>query len=206
MQLTGSLLEDPIPTTTQQRIVKSLWDTTDYESLRPYFQYYTEQCRIAFHVHRRKLPVDTHQHVLDIVSAFQDGSCRQTILQNLVTTYGSGTATELEDTVGSSIDLVVRLALMLDIGELRNAFSGRRRLIWTEGSLQDFVRDTFSDKVTLSHEGLKLGTSFTARNLDRVTGFRVELTTNLADHLRLRDEDSTVSIFHHASFLKCQQK
>jgi len=106
----------------------------------------------------------------------------------------------------SSIDLAVRLVLMLDIGELRNAFSGRRRLIWVDGSLQEFVRDIFPDKKSLSHDGVKLGTPFTARNLDRVTGFRVELTTNLADHLRLRYEDKTVSMFHHASFLRCQQK
>ncbi|KUJ15717.1 uncharacterized protein LY89DRAFT_564138, partial [Mollisia scopiformis] len=171
-----------------------------------YFQYYTEQCRIAFHVHGRKISANTHQQVLDIVSSFQDGSCRKTILRNLVGNYNTGGTTESEDTFESSIDLAVRLALMLDVGELRNAFSGRRRLIWSEGSIQDFVRDIFSENVTLSHEGIKLGTSFTARNLDRVTGFRVELTTNLADHLRLRYEDRTVSIFHHASFLKCQKK
>lgn len=106
----------------------------------------------------------------------------------------------------SSINLTVRLTLMLDVGELRHAFSGRRPLIWTDGSLQDFVRDIFSDKISLGHDGVRLGTIFTARNLDRVAGFRVELTTNLADHLRLRYDDRTVSIFHHASFLQCQHK
>lgn len=206
MHLTCSLLEYPISATTQRRIVKSLWDTTEYESLRPYFQYYTEQCRIAFHIHGRQIPAKTHQNILDIATHFQNGSCRQTIQQALATAYHVKNATESEDTFDSSIDLAVRLVFMLDIGELRNAFSGRRRLIWTEGSVQEFVRDIFSDKISLSHGGIKLGTPLTARNLDRVTGFRVELTTNLADHLRLRYEDRTVSMFHHASFLRCQQK
>jgi len=69
-----------------------------------------------------------------------------------------------------------------------------------------FVRNIFSDEISLSHGGIKLGAPLTARNLDRVTGFRIELTTNLADHLRLRYEDRTVSMFHHASFLRCQRK
>ncbi|KAL5333741.1 hypothetical protein BJX70DRAFT_403294 [Aspergillus crustosus] len=40
----------------------------------------------------------------------------------------------------------------------------------------------------------------------RVAGFKVELTTNLSDHLRLRDADKTISIFHHASFLMGHRK
>lgn len=205
MHLTGSLLEYPIPATTQQRIIKGLWDTADYESLHPYFQYYTEQCRIAFHVHGRQLPAKTHQYILDIATHFKDGLARQAIRQNLAAKF-QAEHTGLEDTFDNSIDLAVRLVFMLDIGELRNAFSGRRRLVWIEGSLQEFVRDIFSDKISLGHEGIKLGIQFTARNLDRVTGFRVELTTHLADHLRLRYEDRTVSMFHHVSFLRCQQK
>jgi hypothetical protein len=207
MHLTGSLLEYPISASTQQRIVKSLWGTTDYESLHPYFQYYTEQCRIAFHVHGRQIPAKTHQHILDIASQFQKGLDRKTIQQHLATNYQVENVEGVqEDTFDSSIDLAVRLVLMLDIGELRNAFSGRRRLIWIDGSLQEFVKDIFSDKISLGHEGIKLGTSFTARNLDRVAGFHIELTTNLADHLRLRHEDRIVSMFHHASFLRYQQK
>jgi hypothetical protein len=95
---------------------------------------------------------------------------------------------------------------MIDVGELRNAYSGRNRLIWRAGPLQEFLRDVFPDKILLDHGGMKLGTSLTARNLDRFGSFRVELTTNLVDHLRLRREDKTVSIFHHASFLHCHQK
>jgi hypothetical protein len=211
MQLSGSLLEFPIPTATQNQIAKGLWDTPDYETLRPYFQYYTEQCRIAFHVSGRQIPVKTHQQIIDIGTHFQNGLSRDAIVADLVSKrpadYEANTECEnFDDIFKSSIDLALRLILMLDVGELRNAFSGRRRLIWNEGSVQEFVRDIFSDKISLGHDGVRLGTQFTARNLKRYTRFRIELTTNLADHLRLRYEDRTVSIFHHASFLRCQHK
>ncbi|RFU24413.1 hypothetical protein B7463_g11924, partial [Scytalidium lignicola] len=110
-----------------------------------------------------------------------------------------------KDKPDTLIDLGVRLALMLDVGKLRNAYSGRERLIWRDGTLKEYVQDVFPDTAVLDHSGIKLSTLFTARNLNRVTGFRVELTTNLGDHLRWREGDKTVSIFHHASFLQCQQ-
>lgn len=41
---------------------------------------------------------------------------------------------------------------------------------------------------------------FTARNLERVAGIRVIWTSNLADHLHLEDDDTSVRIFYHVSF------
>ncbi|KAF2178669.1 hypothetical protein K469DRAFT_731671 [Zopfia rhizophila CBS 207.26] len=48
---------------------------------------------------------------------------------------------------------------------------------------------------------------FTASNLERIAGIQIKLTDNLADHLRMIDkEDKFVAIFHHASFLKRQNR
>ena len=211
MSLTSSLLSHPIPAATQELIARSLWNSTDYKilniSLYPYFQYYTEQCRIAFQVYESHMQAKTHQDVLKIVQYFQEGIARETIQQLLFAESHVDKSSEGHKAIfDSSIDLAARLAFMLDIGELRNAFSGRRRLIWIKGTVQGFVEDIFADQAVLEHEGIKLGTAFTARNLNLVAGLRIELTTNLADHLRLRNEDRTVSIFHHASFLRCQLK
>ena len=214
MSLRSSILSYPIPAKTQQLIINAIWDTAScggVEHLKaPYFQYYTEQCRIASHVHGSNLQAKSHQDILDIISYIQKGLTRHNLVVQLFEKRNEKASPEevgmLQDSIHGSIDLAARLALMLDIGELRNAFSGRKRLIWNEGALQDFVYDVFPDKILLGHEAIKLGTSFTARNLNRITGFKVELTTNLADHLRFRYEDRTVSIFHHASFLRYQRK
>ncbi|PQE09712.1 fad-type 2 protein [Rutstroemia sp. NJR-2017a BBW] len=206
MELTGFLRDYPIPAGTQEQIVKCLWDVAKYEPLASYFEYYTEQCRIALYAQGLQKFAKTHQHILDIASHLQNGSSRQVLKQHLALHHHGENPLETENMCDALIDLAVRLILMLDVGELRNAFSGRRRLVWVDGSLQEFVRDIFSDKISLNHDGVRFGAPFTARNLDRITGFRVELTTNLADHLRLRSENKIVSVFHHASFLRCQQK
>jgi len=53
---------------------------------------------------------------------------------------------------------------------------------------------------------VKLEKIFNARNLGRIAGIEIEWTKNLADHLRLIDEDRKVAIFHHATYLECQLK
>ena len=43
------------------------------------------------------------------------------------------------------------------------------------------------------------------RNVERIGGLRIIWTSNLADHLRLHDDDTRLSIFHHATFLHYQK-
>ncbi|KAI0167562.1 hypothetical protein BJ166DRAFT_237712 [Pestalotiopsis sp. NC0098] len=42
-------------------------------------------------------------------------------------------------------------------------------------------------------------------NIERFAGFEVRLTTNLKDHLLVREDTKTVTIFHHAAFLQHQR-
>lgn len=198
----NSLLEWPIPEVTQTAIVRQFWDAQSNKTIHSYFQYYTEQCKIAYSINQGGMRDKTHQHIIDIVKGFKGNLTRQEIREE---TAKKNNAVNCGCTSDDLIDLGVRLALMLDVGELRNAYSGRKRLIWKDGQLKQFVRDVFPDTICQDHTGVKLSSSFTARSLNYVTGFKVELTTNLADHLRWRERDKTLSIFHHASFLQCQQ-
>ncbi|KAK3338914.1 hypothetical protein B0H65DRAFT_432406 [Neurospora tetraspora] len=93
---------------------------------------------------------------------------------------------------------------MIEVGELKNTFSGRQPLVWTKGTVDDFVHELFEPQTSQNLERGKFGRLFTAQNLALIAGFRVELTTNLADHLLFRDSDKTVMIFHHATFLSHQ--
>ena len=155
-----------------------------------------------------------HQEIIDIADRLRTDICREDVHQYLTADDHEDTrmtvkepAAKTDETSEGIIDLAVRILLMLDVGELPNTISGRRQLVWDHGRpLREFVKDTFPERVTLGHDGLRLGPDFTARNLDRMTGFKVELTTNLADHLRFTHENKTVSIFYHASFLQCEAK
>lgn len=77
--------------------------------------------------------------------------------------------------------------------------------VWNNGSLRDFVKSTFPTIKELPDD-LKLERMFTARNLERVAGIQVIWTSNLADHLQLEDDDTSVRIFSHVSFLEVQRK
>lgn len=205
MSLDDSILKCPIPVAVQEQISRNLWGAPASIASRSYFNYYTDQCRTACQICSGQLTSMQHQDVVDIARDLNNGLTRFDIKERREHLFAKEEKTASDEAIESSIDLSVRLALMLDVGEMRNAFSGRKQLLWTSGSLADLVRDTFQPQTALSHDGIKLGGVFTARNLERIAGLNVELTTNLADHLRFRD-DRTITIFHHASFLKCQQK
>jgi hypothetical protein len=57
----------------------------------------------------------------------------------------------------------------------------------------------------LTKEHVKLERLFNACNLDRIAGLQIIWTHNLANHLRVQNDDKEVSIFHYASFLNSQK-
>ncbi|KAL4902092.1 hypothetical protein BDW74DRAFT_169809 [Aspergillus multicolor] len=139
-------------------------------------------------------------------SQFLSKSHSDLVDERLIQKYGrKAESLDSDNVLDACINLAVRLVFMLDVGDFPNAFSGRKKLVWTSGTIQDFMQETFPERLGLNHDGVKLGKGFDVSNIVRIAGFKVELTANLADHLRLRDADKTVKIFHHASFLKCQQ-
>ncbi|KAI0474843.1 hypothetical protein F4859DRAFT_80822 [Xylaria cf. heliscus] len=104
----------------------------------------------------------------------------------------------------NSVDLAVRLFLMLKVGAVRHQASPPRGLKWENDSLGEFVRERFNQPQVLDCHHVRLPKSFNAWSMNTIGGLELEFTDNLADHLLLVDDDTTVLIFHHASFLECQ--
>jgi hypothetical protein len=95
---------------------------------------------------------------------------------------------------------------MINVGELQYGFSGQERLMWSENSLEHWIKNYFHAPRLLDNEHVKLEKIFSALNLGRIAGIEIQFTNNLADHLRLMGEDDKkVSIFHNASFLMIQR-
>ncbi|KAK0616494.1 hypothetical protein B0T14DRAFT_538411 [Immersiella caudata] len=82
--------------------------------------------------------------------------------------------------------------------------SGRTPVSWESSSLHTAIAKHFVPQDTLLAGSPKLRVFFTACNFERICGIRVRWTTNLADHLRLVDDDRAVFIFHCARFLNFQ--
>lgn len=208
LSLDASFLKSPVPPERQERIVAHLWGNSigyKKQHFRPYFQYYTEQCRVAFHSHGSRLPVRTHQHIVHIANCMHSGCTRSAVKDFISQSQWTSEPTS-DDAINASIDLTVRLLLMLDVGEFQNAYSGRKKLLRVEGSLQEFVHETLPEAISLDHDRIRFDGAFKVCNMVRIAGFRVELTSNLSDHLRLGDVDKTVTVFHHASFLMAHRQ
>jgi hypothetical protein len=146
----------------------------------------------------------THKDTIDIVRHLKKPATREDIKQ-WIPALNPSPPNEAEKRDGF-IDLAASLLLMIDFGSLHYGYSGRKKLNWERGTLKEFIRDHFSTSPALGHERVKLEKVFNARNLGRIAGVEIAWTDNLADHLRVFNEDKKVYIFHHASFLEHQQK
>lgn len=174
--------------------------------LEAYFAYHKKQCCHALHNGGRHISTRTHRDILDIAEDLEEGLSRETIRERLSLKLADPKPVNENELLDSSVDLTARLVSMMDIGVLQYGFSGRRELVWNQGTLKDFVNGYFNVPVMLRQD-IKLENTFNARNLGRIAGIKIVWTDNLADHLRMiDDEDKKVAIFHHASFLKCQQR
>jgi hypothetical protein len=214
-----SALQSYLEYDTKSAVIEQLWgpkplpqqlnngEVNFHLNAEVYFKYYTEQCGLALHDGGRHTSARTHRDTLEIVKHLRDSSqSRDSIVQLLnPKLLNPKPANEIE-MLNGSIDLAARLLLMVDFGSLQYGFSGQEQLVWDHGSLKEFIHDYFDVPPALGNEGVKLQKMFNARNLGRIAGVEIVWTNNLADHLRMIDEDKKVAVFHHASFLEYQQK
>lgn len=111
--------------------------------------------------------------------------------------------------VRDSLNLAIRLLLMIPIGPFLATggaitVSGETYSPWREGTIAEFVSTVFAPRNAM-RERVRLEKGFNARNLKRIAGIEIRWTSNLADHLRMRDDDTAVELFHYASFLRFHQ-
>jgi hypothetical protein len=106
----------------------------------------------------------------------------------------------------SSIDHAARLAVMMKFGTVPHQVVRRCALNWENGGLREHLADYFSKQIpVLSTSQVRLPRTFDAWSIQKVSGIRICFTSNLADHLRLEEDDTTVLVFHHVSWLECQR-
>lgn len=171
-------------------------------NLGGYFEFYSDQCLHASH---HICQIRSHGELIKLILLLKaPGETRESIHEHLREQISAPKSEETDAMLEFTIDLAARLSLMTFVG--RFPFdSGQRTLTWTEKSLQNELNKSF--KVTLTPlQRVKLEKFFTARSIVQIGGMRIDWTSNLADHLRLQEDDTVVSIFHHASFLRLQQK
>jgi hypothetical protein len=167
-----------------------------------YFEYFEDQCRLALHNwDRHNISSLNFGHIVNLAEMIQEEKTRAEMDAHVKSAI-DGDCAELSPGI---IDLTVRLLLMIQIGGFRNVLMpGQETLTWVDGSLSDSLSAHFSCDNVLK-DSVELDKTFTARNVERIAGIRIVWTSNLLDHLRMRDDDTSVALFHHASFLNFQK-
>ncbi|KAK3387728.1 hypothetical protein B0H63DRAFT_470799 [Podospora didyma] len=161
--------------------------------------YYQQQCRLFSH-DKLFASVETHRQLLDVAQLIQQPLSRAEVLK--LASKVLRPADQYQHDM--SVNLAVRLMVMMKVGDVPHECIDRAQLEWKSGTLQEFVCGHFCKPRRRSHERLRLEKTFHALNLQRTTGVEIKWTDNLADHLQMVNDDKMVVIFRHASFLKAQ--
>jgi hypothetical protein len=212
--LDSSIQQCPQSLETRYQIIQGFWDSnislSGFENghlqCDKYFSYYAEECRLALHDGGRHILTRTHRDVVELATHLKHSTMRTDLREILRKKLPLPHPDDAENVIDNTIDLLVRLFLMVRVGSFNYVVSDSTQLSWRGDTLQDFVQQRFSPAQVLKGAPIKLEKIFNARNLQRIAGIQISWTDNLADHLSIRDDDTRVAIFHHASFLMYQKE
>lgn len=160
--------------------------------------WYEEQCKEA----AEQISAQNHRQIIRVMQylKFKDVT-RASIKDKLRQQSQVPVDSHAERLLDGSIDLAARLLVTLSIGELEHCWTPGPTIHWEQGRLVDSIQTDLSPAYCCKDE-VKLPKSFTAANLERIGGIRVCWTSNLAEHLMMKEDDTIVTIFHQASFLE----
>lgn len=215
MGLQDSVTEEPATADDRVSIINNLWQNNVQISPKrstiwnAFFTYYTDECKTALEGSGGYTTVRTHQDIVDIANKLENGCTRSELGRSLVALYlHKRQDDELRKMTEGSIRLAVRLVAMVDIGPISpNCVQGHTPLDWSDKQqdLKTLLRKHFVKKNSVA-DSSKFGRLFNALNIRRYAGLKIQWTNNLNNHLRLVDDDTTLCVFHHVTFLKGQDR
>jgi len=202
----------PLPKWMENCLQKELWKrcgpkggSSDFD-LAVYFKYYSRQCQRYALDGGIHMSAKTHNHLLTIADIVLQDIQKAAAFEELKKWEPHSNA--VESCLNKSVHLCAALLLMMEVGDQRFGFSGSYPLKWhSSQSLREAVCQHFENARgrIIQPDNQRTGKLFTAHNLKHIGGMEIRWTDNLVDHLLLKDDGLTVSIFHYASFLKFQQ-
>lgn len=189
-------------------------------SLDPYITHLESQLRASLHTwHHQKHSISSlkFHHLTDVAKLIQQALTRVEIENALSAELGE----DVKSLAGELVELTVRVVFMVPLWNLLRERSEEACLTWYEGMLRgafercfrvDSLSRTWSlspssqKKMARGKSDLRLTKSFNAKTVCEVLGWKVVWTSNLLDHLSVRESDKGkgLLVFHHASFLRLQ--
>lgn len=210
--MSDSLLQTPCHET-QLAILSNFFQTNRahhlLDSHKTYFQYYeAELKRLRIGIAPplwlvSTLAAKTHKDILHIASTLSEHRCstRPQIREKLHSRFQDSDDLALN----RSVDLALRLWLMLNVRdrELSVQTLQKPSICWHDDStLKDFVASQFPvSSWFLEARESRLDPFFTAANMVRICGLKLDWTESLDDHLRLDRRNKVLSIYSYKSCL-----
>lgn len=196
----------PLASSERRRILNDIFglNLTEHNLLsqdngyEAFFDWYEEQWESA--------PADLsaiHQEVLDVIALLKSADqTRADILDNL----RQSASPKTDSALNSLVTLAARVWLMLSIGRFQQSLSPSQGIIWNDdGKLSEVLSASFSPHHKLSDQ-IKLPMAFTAESLEKIAGIRIAWTSDLSEHLKLREDDTKIVLFHQVSVLELHRK
>jgi hypothetical protein len=218
MALNVDAVDNPLTLDQERELIQNIWPrlqnsplpNEDVKGWRAYFQHYVAEIKSAIESDGgANTTVRTHQDIVAICRDLDKGISKQEIKQKLfrLDTKGRSDA-EKEKMAEGSVNLVVRLLFMIDIGHIAgNHIPSHPYVQWTDDKLNiGTVLEAHFQKSKEDAGKIKFDSKFSAYNLERLAGIKIVWTNNIADHLRLVEDDSKLCVFHHTTFLKWQDR
>lgn len=200
----------PVSSQLKQQIISKIFANSGnitelIRNSHSYFSYYQrriEECENSL--------TQTHLQITELITILKDSTQTRDLLQDaLQTRVQEEELVNSKDIIEESINLAVRLLFMVPTGGFATVgrsitLSGETKLSWSDGTIRDLISKELVPQNSIK-ERVKLERIFNAANLEQIGGIEVRWTSNFADHLRMRDDDKAVEIFHYATFLKLHQ-
>lgn len=204
----------PLSYKTKEQILANIFDCKSdpnaisdlIGSSHSYFCYYQKWVAKT----RANSLTNSHLQITNLVTLLKDPKeTRSSIEDTLQKRLHGDELDDGDDIIEDSFNLAVRLLLMVPTRGFFTAgrsitLSGETKLNWDDGTINDLVNKNLVAQTSMK-DPVKLEKIFNAMNLEQIAGIDVRWTSNLADHLRMRDDDKAVEIFHHATFLRLHQ-
>jgi hypothetical protein len=207
LSVMGGTLDDqlswtPIAKPLRRAIINTLFSTSlsdgQFDSIDGLDAYFNDWYEIENNVAAGHVSVRTHREVLNIIVQLQTTSQTRSEIHS---TLLQGDPTVEGKLLDASIDLAVRLWLTVSVGSIRQSLTPGKTLTWKKDKVQDTLHRDLWPPSQLD-EKVKLPKTFIAANLEKIAGLKVIWTSNLADHLCLKDDDTKVMLYHQATFLE----
>jgi hypothetical protein len=215
----NTTMNTPLSHDGKAAIILSFWNTStqageseqDPSRFATYFRYYEEQCRQFLYssIQSQQLVLTkTHRDIVNLAQLLQGAVPGPTlrkvdILEVLRDTVSTTTPAASYELLSDTVDFVARLLLMLDVRPVRpgDRVINQLPISWREGTLPDLLAAQF-DGTKILAVPVRLERIFTAPSLELIGDIKIVWTDNLADHLKMSEDDTQVAIYSHAQYLK----